>query len=42
MAADVAQRESNSIKRYAPFFLVKENFAQNIRDSDKFIARGCE
>ena len=24
------------------FFLVRENYAQNKRDNDKFIVRGCE
>ena len=25
-----------------PFFFVRENYAQNRRDSDNFIVKGCE
>ena len=29
-------------ERAGTFFFVRENYAQNRRDSDKFIVRGCE
>ena len=29
-------------EREMTFFFVRENYAQNRRDNDKFIVRGCE
>ena len=36
------EREREREREKKLFFFVRENYAQNRRDSDKFIVRGCE
>ena len=36
------EREREGEREGTFFFLVRENYAQNKRDSDKFIVRECE
>ena len=36
------ERERERERERVPFFFVRENYAQNRRDSEKFIVRGYE